>query len=108
MQTAEEELPYLYLTTRGRKSGRPHEIEIWFVAHEGRYYLVSEKRQYSDWVQNILQNAAVSFRVGETAYNGTGRVVSSDAEPELTADVSQLMEDKYQWSSGLIVELNPA
>ncbi len=28
------EPPYLYLTTTGRRSGNPHEIEIWFVAHD--------------------------------------------------------------------------
>jgi len=28
--------PFLYLTTRGRRSGRPHQIEIWFAAHDGR------------------------------------------------------------------------
>jgi hypothetical protein len=25
------QIPYLYLTTTGWKSGRPHEIEIWFT-----------------------------------------------------------------------------
>jgi len=26
---------YCYLTTTGRRSGRAHRIEIWFVAHDG-------------------------------------------------------------------------
>ena len=33
----------LYLTTTGWKSGRPHEIEIWYTEWEGRYYVVAER-----------------------------------------------------------------
>ncbi len=100
-----ESLPYLYLTTTGRVSGRPHEIEIWFVAHAGGYYLVSEKLDRADWVRNILHNPAVTFRLGETTYTGTARTVDPALEPELAAAVSRLMDEKYDWSSGLIVEL---
>ena len=30
---------FLYLTTTGRRSGQPREIEIWFTSRDGRYYL---------------------------------------------------------------------
>ncbi|HLV36385.1 MAG TPA: nitroreductase/quinone reductase family protein [Spirillospora sp.] len=108
MTVSPADLPYLYLTTTGWKSGRPHEIEIWFVAYNGAYYLVSERRERSHWVQNIRHNPAISFRLGETHYHGTGRIIDNAAEPELAAAVSRLMDDKYGWSSGLIVELKPA
>jgi hypothetical protein len=36
---------FLYLTTTGHKSGLPRRIEIWFVGHAGRHYLVSERRE---------------------------------------------------------------
>ena len=97
---------FLYLTTTGWKSSNAHEIEIWFVSHAGRYYLVSEHRERSHWVQNIQHNPAIKFRVNEIPYDGTGRVVDSTAEPELTAKVSALMDAKYNWSNGLIVELS--
>ena len=32
---------YLYLTTRGRKSGRSREIEIWFTHRDGRFYVIA-------------------------------------------------------------------
>ena len=32
---------YCYLRTMGRVTGRPHEIEIWFGAYDGRLYLIS-------------------------------------------------------------------
>ena len=36
-----EKEEYCYLTTKGRKTGNPHEIEIWFVLHENVIYLMS-------------------------------------------------------------------
>ena len=39
---------YCYLTTRGRNTGKPHEIEIWFCVHEGALYLLSGGMDSSD------------------------------------------------------------
>lgn len=99
--------PFLYLTTRGHRSGRPHEIEIWYVRHAGRYYLVSEHRERSHWVQNLTHDPNVTFRAGGASFVGTARTVDAEAEPELTAAVSALMDAAYNWSDGLIVELTP-
>lgn len=102
-----EELPYVYVTTTGWKTGNPHTIEIWFVTHDGRYYIVSEHRERSHWVQNIRRNPAITFRVGDRHFRGRGRVVDPTAEPELVAAVRARMDAKYDWSDGLIVELQP-
>ena len=32
---------FCYLTTTGRTSGKPHEIEIWFALRDGTLYLLS-------------------------------------------------------------------
>ncbi|MDV3244322.1 MAG: nitroreductase family deazaflavin-dependent oxidoreductase [Nitrososphaerales archaeon] len=96
---------FLYLTTTGWKSGKPHEIEIWFVQHGGRYYLVSEHGERSHWVQNIKNQPKVSFRVDKHTYEGKGRPVDRKKEPELSAEVSTLMNKKYKWSDGLFIEL---
>ncbi|NLX11233.1 MAG: nitroreductase family deazaflavin-dependent oxidoreductase [Chloroflexi bacterium] len=103
----ESEPQFLYLTTTGWRTGNPHEIEIWFVPYGGRYYMVSEHRERSHWVQNIQRHTPVTFRVGEVTYRGTGRVVDPTAEPALAQAVSALMDAKYDWSEGLIVELTP-
>jgi deazaflavin-dependent oxidoreductase (nitroreductase family) len=101
-----DEPQFLYLTTTGWKSGKSHEIEIWFVGYAGRCYIVSEHREKSHWVQNIRHNPSITFRVDGQTYHGTGRVVDPAAEPELAGAVSERMDTKYDWSDGLIVELS--
>jgi deazaflavin-dependent oxidoreductase (nitroreductase family) len=98
---------FLYLTTTGWRTGNAHEIEIWFVARDGRYYVVSELYDRSHWVQNIRHDPAVTFRVGDMTFHGIGRMVDAAAEPDVAAAVSALMDAKYGWSDGLIVELTP-
>jgi deazaflavin-dependent oxidoreductase (nitroreductase family) len=104
---SDSEPQFLYVTTTGWKSGNPHQIEIWFVAHAGRYYIVSEHREKSHWVQNIRHHPAITVRVGERTFQGTGRAIDPQAEPDLAAAVCALMDAKYDWSDGLIVELKP-
>jgi deazaflavin-dependent oxidoreductase (nitroreductase family) len=96
---------FLYLTTTGRKSGKPHEIEIWYVPHSHCYYLISGGGEASHWVRNIQHHPQVSFWVQGQSYNGTGRTINSKNEPELAATIAELMKAKYKWSEGLIVEL---
>ena len=102
------EPPYLYLTTTGRRSGQPREIEIWFTDHEGCYYLVAEHRERTHWVQNILADSRVRWRVGDTTFEGRGRVVDPTAEPALVATVQSRSTRKYGWGDGLVVELMAA
>ena len=36
-----EETPYLNLTTRGRKTGLKHDVELWFAFEEERLYFLA-------------------------------------------------------------------
>ena len=103
---AEEPL-YLYLTTIGRKTGLPREIEIWFTGLDGRFYLIGENRERANWVQNIISNPQVSFRVGEQTFSGIGRVLDEASANKSQRRVREGFDLKYGWSDGLIVELNP-
>jgi deazaflavin-dependent oxidoreductase (nitroreductase family) len=98
---------YLYLTTTGRVTGQPREIEIWFAEHGGRFYLVAE-RESANWVRNIQSQPQVRVRVGEVEFNAIACVVHKDREPRLVATVKALFDAKYGWSDGLIVELTSA
>lgn len=99
---------YLYLTTTGRRSGRPRRIEIWFTRHEGCYYLVAEHGRQSQWVRNLLARPAVRVRVGARDFRAHARVVDHRAERELAGVVRRRSEAKYGWGDGLVVELRPA
>jgi hypothetical protein len=45
--------------------------------------------------------------VGTDKFAGLGRVIDRDSEAKLALEVSRLMDEKYKWSDGLIVELRP-
>lgn len=95
---------FLYLTTRGRRSGNPREIEIWYTHHDGRYYVIAEHAD-ANWVKNILADPSVSFRIGETSFEGLARLVEPKTHPELHQAVQELSKEKYGWGDGLVVEL---
>jgi deazaflavin-dependent oxidoreductase (nitroreductase family) len=97
---------YLYLTTTGRVTGQPREIEIWFTEHRGRFYLVAE-RESANWLRNIQSQPQVKVRVGNAEFEAIARVVRDDRDPPLAASVKALFDAKYGWSDGLIVEVTP-
>jgi hypothetical protein len=96
---------FLYLTTKGRKTTIQHTIEIWFVEYNKRYYILSERKKVSDWVQNIISDHNVSFNVNNKTYKGYARLVDKNKEQTLANAVSDLMFRKYGWNDGLILEL---
>jgi deazaflavin-dependent oxidoreductase (nitroreductase family) len=96
---------YLYLTTTGRRSGQPREIEIWFTEHGGAHYLVAEHRERTQWVQNLLADPRVRWRVGDATFTGRARVVDAMADRALSATIQDLSTRKYGWGDGLVVEL---
>ena len=65
---------YLYLTTTGRVTGQPREIEIWFTKHGGHLYLVAE-RESANWVRNIQSQPQVKVRLGGAELNAVARIV---------------------------------
>jgi deazaflavin-dependent oxidoreductase (nitroreductase family) len=106
---AQDREEFLYLTTIGRTSGLPRTIEIWFVEHDGKYYVVSERREQAGWVRNLVRDPAVRVRIG--ARDEAGPADPADArivrESDLVGAVASLMKAKYGWGDGLVVEIAP-
>jgi deazaflavin-dependent oxidoreductase (nitroreductase family) len=98
---------YLYLTTTGRRTGLPREIEIWFTEREGRFYVIAEHGERANWVRNIRANRHVRMRLGDLQVSATARLLDADVEPELTSAVKALSDAKYGWSDGLVTEISP-
>ncbi len=85
---------YCYLTTTGRKSGQPREIEIWFGLAGITLYLLSGGRDNSHWVRNIREIPAVTVRIAGQVFHGTARLVAPATEEDALA--RRLLVAKYQ------------
>jgi deazaflavin-dependent oxidoreductase (nitroreductase family) len=100
-------LPVLYLTTIGRSSGLPRQIEIWFVTSGGRFYLLAEHFRRANWVRNIERNPRVRVRIGGQDREATARILDEAADAETWRMAQDLGRAKYGWGDGLPVEITP-
>ncbi len=89
---------FCYLTTAGRASGRPHEIEIWFALDGSKLYMLAGNHR-SDWVRNIDHTPRVTVRIAGRIMQGHGRRVEIGSREEERARV--LVGTKYgEWRPG--------
>ena len=90
---------FCYLTTTGRVTGRPHEIEIWFalVPERRALYVLSGGGDRSDWVKNLRRNPEVTVRVADGRFAGLAREARDAEEDELAR---RLLVEKYESSPG--------
>jgi len=90
---------FCYLTTTGRVTGRPHEIEIWFALVPGAHtlYVLSGGGDRSDWVKNLRRNPEVTVRVADESFAGLARETRDAEEDELAR---RLLVEKYESSPG--------
>ena len=89
---------YCYLTTTGRVTGKPHQIEIWFGLNDRTIYLLSEGRENSDWVKNLLKDPTVKVRIAKKLFHATARLVTDKQEESMAR---KMLATKYeQWRVG--------
>ena len=88
---------FCYLTTTGRVTGAPHEIEIWFslVPETRALYVLSGGGDRSDWVKNLHRNPEV--RIAGERFGGQAREARDTDEDELAR---RLLVEKYESSPG--------
>ena len=84
---------YCYLTTRGRVSGKPHTIEIWFGSAGDSLYILAGGRDRSDWVRNLQADPSVTLRIGDRQWQAQARIVADGDEDALAR---RLLLAKYQ------------
>jgi deazaflavin-dependent oxidoreductase (nitroreductase family) len=87
------DLDFGYLTTTGRSTGRPHEVEIWFALHGRTVYLLSGGRDRSDWVRNLIASPEVTLRIGDETRTTIGRIVEAGTDEDPLA--RRLLVEKY-------------
>lgn len=93
---------FIHLTTRGRKTGRPHEVELWFAAKDRTVYL-SHEGQETDWMRNIRRNGEVSFEIAGRNFGGKGRYLE-DGTNEAWAGKVALYEKYYGKAAKEVIE----
>lgn len=103
--TAIQDEKFLYLTTIGRITGEPREIEIWFVESNGRLYILAEHFHKAQWVKNIERDSRVRVRVGDSEFEGTARALDAERDRAAWQIAQRLANEKYGWGEGLPVEI---
>lgn len=83
---------YCYLTTTGRRTGRPHRIEIWYARHGDTLYLLAGGGRSSDWVQNLAGQPSVGLEVDGVHHAARARILDAGEEAERART---LVYDKY-------------
>lgn len=90
---------YCYLTTTGRVSGEPREIEIWFDIADSTLYMLSGSgseagRPKAHWVRNLLMDPAVTVRIAGETFAARARLVEAGSAEDALA--RRLLVQKYQ------------
>ena len=60
------------LTHYGRKSGKPYQVTIWFVAHAGKVYIGTADVN-RNWVHNVKHTPGVRLNIGGEVFDGVAR-----------------------------------
>ncbi|HUK50974.1 MAG TPA: nitroreductase family deazaflavin-dependent oxidoreductase [Terriglobales bacterium] len=82
---------FIYLTTTGRKSGKPHTVELWFASQGNRIFL-SHEGQETDWIKNLTKIKQVNVRIGSARFHADG-CLASNGEPRETG--KKTLYEKY-------------
>jgi deazaflavin-dependent oxidoreductase (nitroreductase family) len=69
------------LTHYGRKTGKPHEVTIWFVLDDDMLFIgtANVSRQ---WVRNVQKMPEIRLSMGGETFDGTARFLTDRAEHE--------------------------
>jgi deazaflavin-dependent oxidoreductase (nitroreductase family) len=69
------------LTHYGRKTGKPHEVTIWFVLNGEKLYIgtANVNRQ---WVRNLHKIPKIKLSIGGETFEGNARFLTDRAEHE--------------------------
>lgn len=79
------------LIHQGRRSGRAHEVTIWFLVDGETVYLVTMSMQ-RQWTRNVQAHPGVRLQIAGETFEGEAAVVTDAQE---MARVVELLRRKY-------------
>jgi deazaflavin-dependent oxidoreductase (nitroreductase family) len=77
--------PYAYLTTTGRRSGLPREIEIWFALGDGGASVLVMCEVETAWYRNLRADPRCAVRIAGTSLPGRAEVPPRGSPEEAAA-----------------------
>ena len=80
------------ITTRGRRTGKPHTVTIWFVV-EGTTLYLGTLNARRDWVRNAQKNPGVELDIGGLRVRG--RLTTAGDAAGVAPDVGEMFVRKY-------------
>jgi len=69
----------LILTHYGRKSGKPYDVRIWFVA-DGDAVFIGTANVERQWVRNVQKNPRIKLALGREKFEAEARFLDDPAE----------------------------
>ena len=92
------------LTTKGRKTGKEHAVELRAVFYDGKFYF-SRRNPNSDWLKNAIATPLVKITVNDTTFSGYASLVKDE---ELTKTISRMKySDRRAEDSRIMLEVIP-
>jgi deazaflavin-dependent oxidoreductase (nitroreductase family) len=68
------------LTHYGRKTGKPHEVTIWFNLDDDKLYIPANINR--QWVRNVQKTPKIGLSIGGEMLDGNARFLTDRAEHE--------------------------
>lgn len=76
------------LTTRGRRSGQPRSVTIWFVV-DGDAIAVGSLKDDRNWIRNAMANPDVELEIGGRHLRGRLRPATGAEHPRIRAAMAR-------------------
>ena len=90
------------LTTKGRKTGTPHGVELRAVFYNDKIYF-SRRNSQSDWLKNAISNPDVKIEYNGETFSGIASLVT---DKNLARKISQLKyTDKRSEESRVVLQI---
>jgi deazaflavin-dependent oxidoreductase (nitroreductase family) len=84
------------LCTRGRRTGRPHRVVVWFAYRDGMAYVLSHAGEHgrgTDWYQNLMATGEAEIEAGGVRF--LGHPVAYSEPGQAVAAIVRMLEKKY-------------
>lgn len=92
------------LSTKGRKTGKKHSVELRAVFHNNRFYF-SRRNPDSDWLKNAIAEPRVGISVNDLFFSGHASLVKDE---EMARKISLMKySDKRSEDSRIVLEVIP-